>query len=285
MNLGTLKGQLANSAKRRIAGTPVGDFAHSLRSLWFRVTSDTDRLGWYCNDEIAEFLVGRLCQSDKVFVDGGAHLGSITSAVMRNCPRARLVTVEAIPEKADRLRRRFPAAQIENCALAETAGTVSFFIAAENSAKSSLANIDEPSKRIDVESRRLDDLDYPGEIDVIKLDLEGAELGALRGGSEIIGSHRPTVMFESGPHDFLGYTKDQMFTWFEERDYRIFLPARLINASSPMSREMFHDYHEFPFGTLNYFAVASERVDEVTRRAGDVVAKSRTGRKWISRFR
>ena len=36
-------------------------------------------------------------------------------------------------------------------------------------------------EKIEVETRRLDDLDVPGEVDLLKLDLQGGELRALRG--------------------------------------------------------------------------------------------------------
>lgn len=54
--------------------------------------------------------------------------------------------------------------------------------------------------KIRVPSRTLDDVPHNlTHIDLIKLDVEGAELGGLRGGDRVLALSRPVVMVEGGP--------------------------------------------------------------------------------------
>jgi hypothetical protein len=52
-------------------------------------------------------------------------------------------------------------------------------------------------------------------IDVIKIDVEGAELGVLRGSEKLVTKNRPSIMFEGAPprDDGLGYTKEALWRW------------------------------------------------------------------------
>lgn len=47
-----------------------------------------------------------------------------------------------------------------------------------------------------VETRCLDDLPFPDGVDLIKMDVEGAELMVLQGGKETIRKHKPGIMME-----------------------------------------------------------------------------------------
>ena len=49
---------------------------------------------------------------------------------------------------------------------------------------------------IDVDCVALDDLDFPRRVALIKLDIEGAELLALRGATGLLGRDRPALLCE-----------------------------------------------------------------------------------------
>lgn len=255
-----------NQAKELVVGRGAGRVAQALRNSWVNFKTPREQAGTRANDQMAEYIVTRLCKPDAVFVDGGAHIGSIMAGVRLHCPRSRIVAVEAIPPKAERLARRFPDAEVFNCALTEVSGDVSFFIDIGHTARSSLAKQGGLTREIRVPGRRLDDLPIAETVDVIKLDLEGAELGALYGGKGLIERCRPAIMFESGPTDLLGYTKEGLADWFVAHDYEVFAPVRLAHSAPSMSREVFLDAHEYPFTTLNYFAIPSERLAEYRER-------------------
>jgi FkbM family methyltransferase len=71
---------------------------------------------------------------------------------------------------------------------------------------------------------KLDDI-FPeySKIDVIKIDVEGAELSALFGAEETIQRTRPFVIFEANRETSraAGYALEDLLNWFEVRDYTL----------------------------------------------------------------
>jgi FkbM family methyltransferase len=262
--------------KQMFVGTALGRMALSAREslqLLRAMHFQPEIAGTLANDWLATFLVTRLCQDHKTFVDVGAHIGSIISEVTRNTPTAKIVAIEAIPDKVAALRRRFPAVEFHACALSDSEGEASFFVNTKRSGYSSLgrpavgASVD--TVELKVPMKRLDNLIAADEIDVIKIDVEGAELGVLRGSEQIVAKSRPTIMFESGPpaENGLGYTKEAMWDWFSQRNYAVLVPNRVAHIDPGLSQDGFIESHLYPRRTTNYFAVATERRDEIRDRA------------------
>src|SRR5215469_7492493 len=137
------------------------------------------------NDHLATHLITNLCASGKTFIDIGAHIGSVISAVQTHVPSAIIIAIEAVPEKAAHLRRSFPKAQVHQVALGNSEGEVRFFVDTKQSGRgySSLFRPLTTDTReileISVAMTRLDRLVESDTIDVIKVDVEGAELDVL----------------------------------------------------------------------------------------------------------
>ncbi len=158
-----------------------------------------ESVGTLANDQLAALLVVSTCRPGRVFVDVGAHIGSIVASAQRRSRPSKIVAVEAIPERAASLRRRFPKVEIVQGAVGESDGTdIAFFVNRAQSGYSSLAR-GEGLREIRVPLRTLDTVLAGNDVDVIKIDIEGGELGALRGAVDVLAKHRPTVMFESAP--------------------------------------------------------------------------------------
>lgn len=223
--------------------------------------------GMVVNDQIAIQLAAGLCPPTGTFVDIGAHIGSVISEVHFRHPRARIIAFEAIPEKATALQRKFPGFEVHNLALCDREGEASFFIDREHSASSSLARGERSVQEIKVKTRRLDSLFEGRHADVIKVDVEGAELGVFRGATELIERSRPIIMFESGPSVIFDFTKEAMFAFLDERDYAIFAPNRVAHTGGRMTLDAFLDSHEYPRRTTNYFALPAEREQQIREAA------------------
>lgn len=273
---------LEQSAKQWMLGSPIGRLLMSGRDTLDLVRAalrNPESVGTLANDQLATLLVTRLPRAGQVFIDVGAHIGSIITAVAQRDPSIRIVAVEAIPEKADRLRRKFPNVPVHACAVGDQEGEVSFFIHTRQSGYSSLGRPapgadpgdgrDEGIREVRVPIRRLDDLVAPEGIDVIKIDVEGAELGVLRGSQRLIAASRPVIMFESGPGDAegLGYTKPAMWQFFADARYSLHVPNRVAHNDEGLSLEGFVESHTYPRRTTNYFAIPAERRIEIRDRA------------------
>jgi FkbM family methyltransferase len=266
-----------------ILGTPLGRIALSVRdtiSIIGAAYSCPEIVGTLANDRIAGILVTRLCQNDKTFLDIGAHIGSIISEVIYHCPSAQIVGVEPIPEKIAYLRRKFPLVKFFACALGDSDGEATFFV---NTKRSGFSSLRRPSgfdafefTEMKVPINRLDNLISSDTVDVIKIDVEGAELGVLHGGERLVAKSRPTIMFESGPPaaDGLGYTKEALWRWFAEHEYAIVVPNRVAHNDSGLSQDGFLESHLYPRRTTNYFAIPNERRIEIRDRARDVLKRS-----------
>lgn len=144
-----------------------------------------------------------------VMIDGGAHVGLHTAAMLERVDVSHVYAVEAIPELCDRLEKRFagrPAVQIERCAIGNASGrNVSFQVAVEAPGYSGLKKREVPAvsqwQTIEVKLRTLDELVKDSDfcdIALIKLDLEGAEFDALKGARKLLERSRPIVVFENG---------------------------------------------------------------------------------------
>jgi FkbM family methyltransferase len=271
--------------RQTLLNTALGRLALSARSSSELAIAGLRRpeiLGTLSNDHLAGYLTTRLCKDSRTFIDVGAHIGSIISEVSHHCPTVKIVAIEAMPDKVGRLRRKFPKVECHGCAVSDTEGEATFFV---NTAKSGYSSLGRPANpdgsnvtEIRVPLRTLDGLISSREVDLIKIDVEGAELGVLRGGERLIGENRPLIMFESGSPtlDGLGYTKESMWEWFAGHEYCVVVPNRLAHNDPGLSLEGFVESHLYPRRSTNYFGVPTERRKEVRDRAR-VVLKIQAG--------
>lgn len=146
------------------------------------------------------------------FIDAGANIGFYSVLASRLVgPTGRVIAIEMMPPTAARLRAHLALNQCSNAiviehALSERAGEI--VRASSSPAKFGQASIaghaaGDPARTIvhEVETVTLDAaLADCGEIALIKMDLEGAEPLALRGGAAVLARTR-TMVFENNAAD------------------------------------------------------------------------------------
>ena len=152
---------------------------------------------------IARLLEVRLPASP-VVVDGGANKGRVAARLLAALPDARLHAFEPQPRLARKLAKRFagdPRATVHAAALGETAAMLPLTVMS----RPTLSSLYAPSgihakyadqalavtETVDVPVARLDAL--LDRADVIKLDLQGYELPALRGAAGLLPGVRVVV--------------------------------------------------------------------------------------------
>ncbi|MDC8754843.1 FkbM family methyltransferase [Erythrobacter sp. sf7] len=254
--------------KERLVGTQIGRWLSAARDIVSLIRTPRVALGTTVNDQLAPRLLAQLCRPNEVFVDVGAHIGSVIAEVRHYCPSARIVAFEAMPDKVAWLIRKFPTVTIHSCALSDQSGEAEFFVNLSQSGYSSLAEQKGSVRRITVAMKRMDDL--LDQADLIKIDVEGAELGVLRGAARLIEKCQPLIMFESGPGNVLGFTKEDIFSFFSDRGYGLLAPNRLAHTGGVMTLDAFLDSHQYPRRTTNYFAVPITRLNEFRARAASI---------------
>lgn len=171
-----------------------------------------------------------------VFVDVGAHIGyhSLKAAKVVG-QSGRVVAVEPNPETLRKLRENIECNRAKNItvapwACAELESITEFYVSPRaNTGKASLSKVNASTSgpsvgSYPVRTRTLDDILTEAGIswvDVLKIDVEGAELLALRGARDTIMRHHPAVFIElvDSQLDAMGSSAAEVVSLFGEMGY------------------------------------------------------------------
>lgn len=187
---------MLSTVKRLVAGTPLEGPARHLLALASPVGRKNSR-----DDDALRRLIFSL-PDDCDCVDVGANMGHILDAMVKGCPRGRHIAFEPVPRLADDLRRRFPAVDVRRQAVADVPGQTAFTVVPGRLTRSGISatldlSVDADVEEIEAEVTTLDDAlpaDYRPAL--VKVDVEGGELGVLRGGQRVLGELRPILALE-----------------------------------------------------------------------------------------
>jgi FkbM family methyltransferase len=176
-----------------------------------RGSATGDSLGWKDHEGKLRPILENLLPWDGVLLDVGAHVGHWS---LRLAERAsRVIAVEANPATAKTLRRHIAMNGLTNVTVVELAAWD----------EQTMLKLDDPSGQVEggsmrvlpptitgeyelVPAGRLDEqleLTALGRLDVVKLDVEGADLHALRGMKGLLEKYQPVLFIEC--HDIYGY--------------------------------------------------------------------------------
>jgi FkbM family methyltransferase len=165
---------------------------------------------YFAEDRIPALALQLCATADPLVIDGGAHMGAFVDAIRACCPGARLLCIEPDPVSAAVLRKRFlgdPNLVVVQSALGADCGNAVFNInrsRATNSllmmtrATTGLLNqLTTTVERIDVTVTTLDETirahAFPA-CDIIKLDLQGHDLEALKGAKVALKSAKVVIV-------------------------------------------------------------------------------------------
>jgi FkbM family methyltransferase len=214
-------------------------------------------------DELTAQIIRDVVHPGTIAIDVGAHHGDILSHMVAAAPEERHIAMEPLPDLAVGLRERFPSVSVHEVALdAEGGSEVSFHHVVSNPGYSGLRRrrYDRPHEQVElitVRTARLDDL-VPADADValIKIDVEGGELGVLQGGLGTIRRCRPVVVFEHGlgGSDFYGTRPETVYDLLAGAGLDVSLLQRWAGSEAALSREEFVEQYET---NENYYFVAA----------------------------
>lgn len=188
---------LGRGVRRRIGGESI-----RFPPRWCR---------YYASDyEPATFAFLRAhCHPGNTALDIGAHLGLFTILMARRVGPAGCVfsfepaaATRSVLAETVRLNRCADIARIQGEAVAERSGTVVFYETGDDvSNANSIVRTERGSLAVTVTSVSIDDFvrDRRLHVHCMKIDVEGAELGTLRGGRHTIGACRPSVHLSLHP--------------------------------------------------------------------------------------
>jgi FkbM family methyltransferase len=238
----------ANSLSRRIikrllepiANGPTYGVLQACAMSW-----DIKTRAWF-EPEIE--LLSHAMKPGETAIDIGANYGLYAYHLSRIVgPDGRVYCFEPIPFTADTFGKiarilRFHEVTLIRKGVGETNGRVEFTVPVTElgSISAGLAHMGRidarpggahdakfprKNQKIRCEVVSIDDA-LPGlrELSLIKCDIEGADLFAMRGAARSITQHRPTVIIEITPWflEGFGLTVSDIYQFFEDRDYRCY---------------------------------------------------------------
>lgn len=159
------------------------------------------------HDPVA-WAVDRLLARGDCFIDAGANIGLMTLVgAARVGSSGRVVSCEPSPSTVELLRRNLDAngfrwVDLEQAAVGEVPGVAELIEFGAGAGLNSFApETREGGRAVSIDVVRLDDLavTLPAVPALVKLDVEGAEVKALRGARELLATRRTSFIIEVEP--------------------------------------------------------------------------------------
>jgi len=182
-------------------------------------------------------------ERDSSFVDIGCHNGDFLLAALKIAPSGSHAGFEPIPDLYENLVLNYgDTCDIRQLGLSNERGETTFNFVKSNPMYSGIKKRNYPKKEIIEEiSIDVDTLDNQlfeaSRIDLIKIDVEGAELDVLKGGVNTITKFNPVVIFEyeQDASKYYNVTPKEMWEFFDEVKYSIYTLKNFIDSPSPIS--------------------------------------------------
>jgi FkbM family methyltransferase len=195
------------------------------------------------DDERMKAIYAYVIQRDFNCLDIGAHRGEFLRVFQQLAPKGRHIAVEPLPHLAKELRENFPGVDIREVALSDESGTVDFNYVPEWEGWSGLRESKYPTnavvQKLKVSVTTLDEMlpsDYVPNL--IKIDVEGAEIQTFKGAIRTLERHRPFLVFEHfvDAYTSFGAKPEELWDFLVTKlDYRIFS----VMGRGPLPREEF----------------------------------------------
>ena len=190
----------------------------------------------------------KLISPGDVFVDAGANCGVYTVAAAHFAgPSGKVLAFEPGEDSLAMLRRnvqlnRFNHVHVFPLALSESSGTARLYSHNHGASSFTLGRTEEGDRlSFDIETATLDSVlarESITQVDVIKMDVEGAEELILRGATQLFDRCQPKVIFEINPPAISRLNLSQQGAWdfLETRGYQFFIMQEngaLVSLKTP----------------------------------------------------
>ena len=201
----------------------------------FQLKVPTRHINWYTQlgyEPFSTAVFRRSCSWADDVIDIGAHMGYYSLLAASTNPAARVVAVEASPDNAVVARENAhmngcERIEVVSAAFSDSDIPVQFHLAeaSDNSGRGNHPNSPTVGK-VEVEAVTGRELDIePGRKLLIKIDVEGYEIAALRGLEDVLNaSAEARILVEFNPKCIrpTGVSPTAILEWLESRGFRLF---------------------------------------------------------------
>ena len=177
-------------------------------------------------DRLTQKIMSKVIKSNSNCIDVGCHKGEMLDLMLKYAPKGKHLAFEPIPSFFDKLQEKYQGlATIYPHALSSEKGNTTFQYVKNAPAYSGIKkrkyDVKNPEiEQINVTLELLDNLvENDFSVDFIKIDVEGAEFGVLKGAKNIILKNKPYIIFEFGlgASEFYGTKPEDIFSFFGKR--------------------------------------------------------------------
>lgn len=159
-----------------------------------------------------------------VFVDIGANIGKYSIVLGRQLKKGKVVSIEAERGNFETLKKNIGLNKLENIfpmnvACSNKEGKLTFYIDPYSTGGHSLKPLKE-NKKVEVDAKKLDSILKIlkiKKVDLIKIDVEGAELEVLKGATSTLKKSHPKIIFEAWDNKRL----DEIRNFLREFKYKL----------------------------------------------------------------
>lgn len=167
-------------------------------------------------------FLSRVVRPAMTCLDVGANIGCVTTHLAKLVgPSGRVFAFEPVPHLFIRLKENIAlnaqdrVASLHQMALSNETGRATIKVAqadCDNQGMASLRNTDHPhlTRALEIQTKTLDQFvreQQLDRIDLIKMDVQGAEPWVIEGGLEILRRLRPDLLLEVSPYDLKSFGK------------------------------------------------------------------------------
>lgn len=199
-------------------------------------------------------------------IDIGCHKGEILDIMLKYSGNGNHWAFEPIPDLFSKLKSNYIDGKVNvfPYALSDKTGSTTFNLVKNAPAYSGIKqrryDIENPEiEKINVELARLDDLiSSDVQINFVKIDVEGGELDVIKGGTNMLKSSKPLILFEfgKGASDYYGTTPQDMYDLLVDNiGLNIFTLKDFVNKKEKLSLEKFQEH--FDTNSEYYFVAHS----------------------------
>ena len=216
-------------------------------------------------DKQTKRIMQIVLEDESTFIDVGSHKGEVLELALKISKKGKHFAFEPIPYLFHKLNDKYGTkCEVLNYGLSDQKKQSSFQHVTTNPAYSGIKRRTYPKEeQVETIQIQLDTLDNQlkqhDRVDMIKIDVEGAELEVLRGAKKIIEKFHPIIVFEHGlgASDHYNTSPEDILKFFDDHQYQLFTLKGFIADEPALFRKEFIDFY---LTNKEYYFLAKLRV-------------------------
>ena len=216
-------------------------------------------------DKQTKRIMQIVLEDESTFIDVGSHKGEVLELALKISKKGKHFAFEPIPNLFHKLNDKYGSkCEVLNYGLSDQKKQSSFQHVTTNPAYSGIKMRtypkDEQVETIQIQLDTLDNqLKQHDRVDMIKIDVEGAELEVLKGAKKIIEKFHPIIVFEHGlgASDHYNTSPEDILSFFDDHQYQLFTLKGFIADEPALLRDEFIDFY---LTNKEYYFLAKLRV-------------------------